>query len=133
MNLVRRTGVNPALFNLIPFLNVAFLLVVFFTLGSTFILQPGLPLNLPLSAVTLAPVRNPRIVSITASPVPEIYFKDKRVALGDLANALAADRSEDRSLIIRADREVPYNVVMQAANLGLQAGYAVVLAAEGRK
>ena len=134
MKLYRTAGCNPALFNLVPALNVVFLLLVFFALSSTFISQPGIPISLPLSSITLAPQHNPRIVSITATPIPGIYFQDRNVsleALGKLLNDVG--RARERTLIIRADRDAPYNIVMQVTNLGLQEGYSVVLAAEEHK
>jgi len=133
MKLHRAAGPHPALFNLVPALNVVFLLLVFFALSSTFISQPGIPISLPLSSVTLAPQHNPRVVSITATPIPEIYFQDQKVTLENLGRLLNGGRGSERTLIIRADRDVPYNVVMQVTNLGLQAGYSVVLAAQEHK
>ncbi len=133
MKLYRTAGRNPALFSLVPALNVVFLLLIFFALSSTFISQSGIPISLPLSSITLAPQRNPRVVSITATPVSEIYFEDRIVTLEALGRSLNGEPARDRKLIIRADRGAPYDVVMQVTNLGLQAGYSVVLAAEERR
>lgn len=129
MKLSRTVNHNPALFNIIPLVNVMFLLLVFFALSSTFVLQPGISVTLPYSTFTLAPQRSPQIVSVTAAPVPAIFFHDQKLTLDELARNLADARIKNRTLIIKADRSTPYDLVMQIMNTGLQSGYSVVLAA----
>jgi biopolymer transport protein ExbD len=128
MKLVRTLRIHPVLFNLIPLINVLFLVVAFFALSSRFVLQPGMSVTLPASAFTLGPQRNAGIVSVTAAPVPSIYFRDQKVTLDELRSQLAEDRSTQRSLIIKADRGTPYELVMQIMNEGLKLGFSVVLA-----
>jgi biopolymer transport protein ExbD len=128
MKLTRTVSHNPAIFGLIPFVNVLFLVLMFFTLSSRFVLQPGIGVSLPVSAFTLGPQRNPQILSITSGPVPKIYFRDRALALGELGAALRAERGKDRTLIVRADRLTPYDLIVQVTNVGLQAGFSVVLA-----
>ncbi len=66
--------------------------------------------------------------SQAAAPVPAIYFRDRQVTMQELSQELAAGRREQRSLILRADRNTPVDLVMQIVNLGLTQGFAVVLA-----
>lgn len=128
MKLSRTINPNPALFHVIPLVNVVFLLLIFFALSSTFVLQPGIAVTLPYSAFTLTPQRNPQIVSITAAPAPTIFFHDQRLTLEELAAGLADSRIKNRTLIIKADRSVPYDLVMKIMNQTLQMGFTVVLA-----
>jgi biopolymer transport protein ExbD len=128
MKLTRSVNYNPALFGLIPFVNVIFLLLIFFALSSTFVLQPGISVSLPFSSFTLGPQRNPQIVSMTAGPSPAIYFHDQKVTLDELSKSLTQSRAKEGTLVIRADRGTPYELVVQVMNQGLAAGYAVVLA-----
>jgi biopolymer transport protein ExbD len=129
MKLSRTVNHNPALFNIIPLVNVMFLLLIFFALSSTFVLQPGISVTLPYSTFTLAPQRSPQIVSVTAAPVPAIFFHDQKLTIEELAKKLADDRIKNRTLIIKADKSTPYDLVMQIMNMGLQSGFSVVLAA----
>lgn len=129
MKLSRTVNHNPALFNIIPLVNVMFLLLIFFALSSTFVLQPGISVTLPYSTFTLAPQRSPQIVSVTSSPAPAIFFHDQKISLDELARNLTDARIKNRTLIIRADKGTPYDFVMQIMNMGLQSGYSVVLAA----
>ncbi len=129
MKLHRTVKYNPELFNLIPLINVLFLALAFATLGTTFVVQPGLSIVLPVSSFVLSPQRHPQIVSITAGALPTIYFQDKRIEIEELEKQLSRSKVKDRSLIIRADRAVPYETVSAVMNLGLRRGYSVAVAA----
>jgi biopolymer transport protein ExbD len=128
VKLTRTFNVHPALFNVVPLINVIFLVVVFFALSSRFVLQPGMAITLPVSAFTLGPQRDAKIVSVTSAPVPSIYFRDRKVTIEELRQQLIEKRGNDRSLIIKADRGTPYELVVQLMNEGLKLGFSVVLA-----
>lgn len=129
MKLERHYTVSPALFSIVPMLNVLFLVVAYFALSSHFVLQSGMAVTLPLSPFTLGPQRAAQIVSVTAAPVPAIYFQDEKVTLEELQARLEARNPDSRTLIVKADRTTPYDVAVQIANVGLKLGYSVVLAA----
>ena len=133
MKLVRTLKVHPALFNVVPLINVIFLVVVFFALSSRFVLQPGMSITLPVSAFTLGPQRDAKIVSVTAAPVPAIYFQDQKVTLDELRLQLTKHREKERSLIIKADRATPYALVVEIMNEGLKLGFSVVLATHSER
>ena len=128
MKLIRTAHFNPALFGVIPCLNVIFLLFIFFAMSRSFVLQPGVSVTLPLSSFLLSPQRKPQIVSITAAPEPNIYFHDRKMSFDDFAASLTQGREKDGTLIIHADRSTPYDLVVRVANKGLSDGYNVVLA-----
>ncbi len=128
MKLTRAAPPNWALFGIIPIVNVIFLVMVFFALGSRYIIQPGVAVTLPASPFKLAPHRNPRIVSITSAPAPAIYFQDRQVTREELARTLAGMRTGERTLIVKADSATPYESIVAVMNEGLKLGYSVVLA-----
>lgn len=128
MKLERNFQINPALVGVVPLINVMFLVLLFFGLGSRFILQSGLAISLPTSTFTLTPAREPQLVSITASPVPSIYHGDQRITLEELGPRLAAIQGKDRSLVIKADRTTSYETLVQVMNIGLEKGFSIVLA-----
>ncbi len=128
MKLTRTLKINPAMFTAVPLVNVIFLVVVFFALSSRFVLQPGMTISLPVSGFTLGPQRDAKIVSVTSAPVPSIYFRDRKVTIEELRQQLTDNRGRDRSLIIKADRGTPYDLVVQLMNEGLKLGFSVVLA-----
>ncbi len=133
MKLTRNLKFNPALISVIPLMNVCFLVVVFFALGSRFMLQPGLAVTLPVSAYMLTPQGDAPIVSITAAPVAAIFFRDEKVTLEELGKRLAVGKARGRSLIVKADRSTPYDTLVQVMNAGLAQGFSIVLATESER
>jgi biopolymer transport protein ExbD len=129
MKLSRTVKYNPEYFNLIPLLNVLFLVVAFVTLSNTFVIQPGVSVSLPVSSFAFGPQRNPQIVNISAGVTPIIYFHGEKISVEELDKKLSSTAVKERSLVIKADRAVPYEMVSVVANLGLQRGYTVLLAA----
>jgi biopolymer transport protein ExbD len=130
MKLTRTLKFNPALFSVIPLINVIFLVVLFFVLSSRFVLQPGLAVTLPASSFTLGPRVDAQIVSITAAPVPAIYHRDQRVSLDELRQRLADTKVRERSLIIKADKNTPYDLVVKITDDALKLGFSVILATD---
>src|SRR5471030_329928 len=101
MKLSRTFHVNPGLFSLVPVVNVIFLLLIFFALTSSFILQPGIAVTLPFSSYNLAPQHNPQIVSITGTPAA-IYFHDQKTSIEELSRSLSQASPRQRTVIVRA-------------------------------
>ena len=133
MKLTRSVHLNPFLVFVVPLVDLIFLLLLLFLVSSTFLLHPGISVNLPFSKFTLGPQRNPLIVSITAGPYPTIYYRDQQIQLGELARRLEQDRGAERSIVIQADRLAPQGSVVEVINLCLENGYSVVLATSPNK
>jgi len=126
---LRRTlQFSLGLLSVVPLINVLFLVVIFFAVGTRFVLQPGMAVSLPVSSFTLPPQTSPQIVSITAAPVPAIYHADRKITLEELGPLLNGERTASRSLVIKADRATPYELVVDVMNVGLEHGYSVILA-----
>jgi len=128
MKLTRTLKFNPALFGVIPLVNVLFLVVFFFALSSRFVLQPGMAVTLPASSFTLNPRSDAQIISVTAAPVPAIYHRDQRVSLDELRQHLAQTKVKERAVILKADKNTPYELVVQITDEALKLGFSVVLA-----
>ena len=128
MKLERTVSFRPELFHVLPVVNVLFLAVLLFALSSRFTLQPGLKLNLPTSAFTLAPQQNPLVITITAAPLPTVYLREEKVTPEEL-DALLRDRQlAGRPIVLRADRETPYERIAEVSQIALKRGFAVALA-----
>jgi biopolymer transport protein ExbD len=133
MKLTRSVHLNPFLVFIIPLVDLVFLLLLLFLVSSTFLLHPGISVNLPFSKFTLGPQKNPLLVSITAGPYPMIYYRDQQIQLSELARRLQQDRGAERSIVIQADRLAPQGSVVEVMNLCLENGYSVVLATSPNK
>ncbi|MDP9254928.1 MAG: biopolymer transporter ExbD, partial [Verrucomicrobiota bacterium] len=106
----------------VPLLDVVFLLIFFLLLSSNFILQPGISVSLPFSGFTLGPQFNQQIISITGGTAPVIYFRDQKISLEQLGPLLDDAKREGRSIIIKADRSTPYEMVVAVTNAALEHG-----------
>jgi biopolymer transport protein ExbD len=122
MKLSRTKEYNFGWMVIVPLLDIVFLLIFFLLLSSNFILQPGVSVSLPFSQFTLGPQVNPQIVSITGGAAPAIYFRDQRTTLEQLGPLLDDAKREGRSVIIKADRFTPYELVIAVTNAALEHG-----------
>jgi biopolymer transport protein ExbD len=117
------------------FIDVVLLLLLFFVLGSSFVLQPGIKVN-PPRAFYEGGARDARyIVNITAQQPPRIFLNDQLTNLDKLVTDMAAiaRREGDVTVLIRADRNAPYGVVSEALDRSLGAGLSVMLAMSPEK
>jgi len=122
MKLSRTKEYNFGWLVVFPLLDVVFLLIFFLLLSSNFILQPGIAVSLPFSRFTLAPQQNQQIISITGGAATAIYFREQKITLAQLGPLLDAAKRENRSIIIKADRFTPYEVVVAVMNAALEHG-----------
>lgn len=111
---------------LFPLVDLAFLLMFFLLLSSNFILQPGITMSLPFSRFTLGPQLNQQIISITGGAAPAIYFRDQKITLDQLGPLLDTAKRENGSIIIKADRSTPYELVVAVSNAALEHGISSV-------
>jgi biopolymer transport protein ExbD len=130
VKLSRTANYNFSWVVLIALVDVAFLLVFFLLLSSSFILQQGISVSMPVSRFTLGPQTSRQIISITGGAIPAIYFQDQRVTMEQLGPLLDAAKRRDESIIIKADRSTSYETVAEVANAALEHGItSVALAA----
>jgi biopolymer transport protein ExbD len=112
----RRKFEPQASINLVPMVDVVFQLVLFFLVSTTLALVPGIRLKLPASGTAeRVPVR--QLVVTVASPT-ELWINNEAVestsALNDeLAAMSEADRAALESVIIEADQQVPYGLMVE--------------------
>lgn len=122
MKLTRTSNISFGWLYVFPLLDVLFLLIFFLLLSSNFVLQPGISVTVPFSRFTLGPQPNQQIISITGGPSPAIYLRDQKVSLDQLGPGLDAAKREGRSVVIKADRQASYDLVMAVTNAALERG-----------
>ena len=120
-----------------PLVNVILLLLLFFLLGSSLVLQPGVAVSLPAAGAGLTVPALPEslVVSVQRGSPPRVYFQDQPVTLDELTARLVAAGGEGtggtpggRTVVLRADRGLPYETVVAVGARALAAGCHVVLA-----
>lgn len=103
--------------DLIPFVNVFFLLLVFFMIGSSFVPISGIPVNLP-EAPSVSKYSARKYI-ITLDRNGRIYFNDELVdnlkqLRGKLRAFVARNADDERdSVVLRADRSNNFETISQ--------------------
>lgn len=110
-------------------LNVILLLLFYVLLSTSFLLRPGIAVELPVSRSLLPAMQDPVVLAITGGAGAAIYFEDAMVETGQLGVRLDAHRGSSRQVVIKADRDAPLALVAQVTELALARGFSVALAA----
>jgi biopolymer transport protein ExbD len=124
----RTPGLHPALMFIAPSLNVVLLLVFYIILSTSFLLQPGVMVDVPQSPFLLAPQRNPLIISIAAAPLSSIYFENEAVTFDELRTKLKEYGGRNHTVIIKTDRRSAVEQLAQVMTVSLSLGYPTVIA-----
>jgi len=129
MRLPRCHGAGTPFLLLAPAMGALLSLVFFLLLGGYLVLQPGVAVKVPDSPFLLLPQHDPQVVSVTGSPLPQIYYDHNVVTPSELETALRKARTTG-SLIIKADRLAPYDLLVKIMTIAVHCGFTVVLATD---
>jgi biopolymer transport protein ExbD len=113
-----------------PLIDVIFILLIFFAVSTTVVLNKGMKLQLP-SATTVAKEKKGTVISIDREQ--RLYIDQKLVAADLLQSKLAevVKNVSDTQVIIRADQMTPYNFLIRVLDdIRLAGCYDIVLEAE---
>ena len=124
MHFRRRLSPNANV-DLIPMIDVVFQLVVFFMVSSTFVLTPGIALDLPESSSTEQVVINR--LTVTVVSYDEIYVNRERVSMDELEQQIQAitigEGDGTMSAVVEGDRGVPYETLVGVLDALRKNGY----------
>lgn len=100
-----------------PMADVVFLLLIFFMLSTSFVVQPGIQVRLPKAVTSEIQLEKDLILTITAENI--LFLNEELVTLDELGEALqvAFAQKKDRILIIKADMEVKHGLVVHAMDI----------------
>lgn len=115
--------------NVTSLVDVMFILIIFFLLTTTFIEQPNVKLELPRATHAERSNINPTVlVSITSDG--QVYVNAERVSKQQLELKLreGLQRVPDKSLVLRADKRVPYGAVVFVMDIAKQVGFKKIVA-----
>jgi len=116
--------------NMAPMIDVVFLLLIFFMLTSTLIVEEGIELNLPTSANATPVNTTPLTVSIDKSG--SIFLNKEELSLTDLTKQvgtllLKQKNGEPHTIIVHSDAQVPVQVLINTMD-AIKAGGGVNIA-----
>lgn len=113
-----------------PVLNVLTLLLIFFLLGSTFVVRSGVHVTLPENASRLSGFEHAHVITVSTASDPVFYLDGKPKTIAQLRDELPRVKRESRKVIIHADVMAPYGRVLQAGNIALSLGFEVAYATQ---
>lgn len=125
MNLSPRKREDPQI-ELVPLIDVVFLLLIFFMVTTTFVRYSEITVNLPEAAA--AETERERVTVDLVVDVQGRYYVDQRLLvntrLETLRSALhqAIDGRENAVLLISADAQTPHQAVITAMDAARQTG-----------
>ena len=102
-------------FDLTPLIDCVFNLLLFFMLTSSFIIQPGIRINLP-KALTSETIHDTSLV-VTVTEDNLIILNENAVTLEDLAVRFEKAAKNNVPLLIRADRKASLGKVVEIWDL----------------
>lgn len=118
---IAKGGIDAA-----PMVDVVFLLLIFFILSSSFVLQPGIKVDLQPSKVFTASPFQGLVVTVTRENL--LFFNEQRTTMDTLQKSLqaAAQRARNQELIIKADKQVPVGTLVSLMSMAIEAGITAV-------
>lgn len=105
-----------------PLIDVVLMLVIFFMLTTTFVLSPGIEVDLPRGHTSQEPRERDAIITMTREGA--IYFQDAQVSLETLRAVLqrARNRQPELRVVIKADTLVPHGQVVSVMDIAKYLG-----------
>lgn len=118
----RAQGRPSVSLNLVPLVDCVLLLLIFFMISSSFVVQPGIKVDLPKASS--AEREGAEDLKLIITREETLYLNNQRVTLSELwGKLLDRSRNGDRSfLVIQADRLVAHGRVVEVMDIAKQAG-----------
>jgi biopolymer transport protein ExbD len=122
MRFQRHYSIIKGQLNLTPLIDVIFLQLIYFMLTSSFIMQPGIKINLPQAATAETMAEKEVVVGISEEGV--IFFKDRPVTLAQLEKFLqdALAKNAGVTLIVQGDKKTEHGTVVAVMDTARKKG-----------
>ncbi len=130
----RRVKEQEAGIGIAPFMDMVFLLLIFFMVTSHFDVASGVPIQLPKVAQKTFDEKKEK-VTVVIDKSGQLYLKGEKLDMEGLSRALRATVQEKGlvSLVLQADREVPHGVVVETMDTAKASGvHTIIIAAQWR-
>ena len=122
MKFRRHLKITSGKLDMTPLIDIVFLLMMYFMLTSTFIMQPGIKINLPSALSTESMEKKQVIVSLTVDG--SIFYEEKNITIEALKSILETEsrRNPEIMLIIKGDYDVVHGKVVEVMDLAKVSG-----------
>lgn len=127
MTFRRRRRIPPQV-NITSFIDVVLNLLIFFMLSTSFVTQPGIPVNLPkASSKVKSAAQENTTITITADNT--IFINDQKIRdVQELRNILTMLRQEQHGdlIVVKADESVAHGVVVTVMDIAKTSGFSKI-------
>ena len=107
-----------------PIVNIVFLLLLFFMLTSSFVMQPGITVDLPRALTS--EVLKPENIEILVTSGNTTYLNDKTLTLSDLKTFLKQGAKRNYTILIKADKQASLGRVVEIWDLARGLGFSQI-------
>ncbi len=119
---------SKSFINLTPLVDMLFIILLFFLVTSTFIDQPNIQLELPTTKHTPTSKVDEQVLTISRDG--RLFFQNEPVERKELIQVLkkAFSQQTEKTLVLRADKNVPYGLVVDVMDAAKGAGLKKIVA-----
>ncbi|OHB73426.1 MAG: hypothetical protein A2W17_11730 [Planctomycetes bacterium RBG_16_41_13] len=119
---------SKSFINLTPLVDMLFIILLFFLVTSTFIDQPNIQLELPTTKHTPTSKVDEQVLTISRDG--RLFFQNEPVERKELIQVLkkAFSQQTEKTLVLRADKNVPYGLVVDVMDAAKGAGLKKIIA-----
>ena len=109
-------------FSPVSLADVVLLLLIFFLLTSTYVLEPGIRVKLPRAYTS--DVVSRKDIQVTITTEGRLFLNDREITLQEFSTELEKllKESEEKIVIIRADKSVTIDKLVQIMDIGRGVG-----------
>ena len=114
--------------NIAPMVDMLFMLLLFFIITSTFVEQPNIKLELPTTKHS--EMGKTEQTALTISKEGKLYLQGELIERKDLETKLknVFVQREDKSLVLKADKDVSYGIVIDVMDAAKSVGLRKIIA-----
>ena len=127
MTFRKRRRIPPQV-NITSFIDVVLNLLIFFMLSTSFVTQPGIPVNLPkASSKVKSAAQEQRTITITADNT--LFLNDQKIQnVQELRDILTMLRQEQQGdlIVVKADESVAHGVVVTVMDIAKTSGFSKI-------
>ena len=111
MKFKRKVFLEKGQMDIAPLIDVVFLLLIFFMLTSSFVIQPGIRVNLP-RAVT-SEVLHKELLIVTVTEKNEVFINERPISKDELVSRITLAARDEQPLLIKADKRSDLGKVIE--------------------
>jgi biopolymer transport protein ExbD len=108
--------------NMTPFVDIVLVILIIFMATATFMVEAKIPLNLPEAETGEAKEVKENKIEITLKKNGDIFLNGKQISRSSLEKALEEIKNKNQVVVLRADKETPFEHIVFVVDKCRKAG-----------